>query len=82
MSRIGKAPVEIPDVIPKIDLDQIVVEGVSRDDLKDGPGHYPHTPLPGQPGNSAIPSAKRRARAQERSTRSARPDRPSCRRAA
>lgn len=41
-------------VIPKIGVDQIVVEGVSRGDLKKGPGHYPHTPLPGQPGNSAI----------------------------
>ncbi|MFP5577075.1 MAG: class E sortase [Acidimicrobiia bacterium] len=40
--------------IPKIGVDQIVVEGVGRDDLKKGPGHYPHTPLPGQPGNSAI----------------------------
>lgn len=41
-------------VIPKIGVDQIVVEGVSRDALKKGPGHYPHTPLPGQPGNAAI----------------------------
>lgn len=41
-------------VIPKIGVDQIVVEGVSRDDLKKGPGHYPQTPMPGQPGNSAI----------------------------
>jgi sortase A len=40
--------------IPKIGVDQIVVEGVSRDDLKKGPGHYPNTPLPGQPGNAAI----------------------------
>ena len=40
--------------IPKIGVDQIVVEGVSRDDLKKGPGHYPTTPLPGQPGNAAI----------------------------
>lgn len=41
-------------VIPKIGVDEIVVEGVSRDDLKKGPGHYPQTPMPGQPGNSAI----------------------------
>jgi sortase A len=41
-------------VIPKIGVDEFVVEGVSRDDLKKGPGHYPHTPLPGQPGNAAI----------------------------
>jgi sortase A len=41
-------------VIPRIDVDKIVVHGVSRDDLKRGPGHYPGTPLPGQPGNAAI----------------------------
>ncbi|MEN8040712.1 MAG: sortase [Actinomycetota bacterium] len=31
-----------------------VVEGVSRADLKNGAGHMPSTPLPGQPGNSVI----------------------------
>lgn len=41
-------------VIPAIGVDKIVVEGVGREDLKKGPGHYPGTPLPGQPGNSAI----------------------------
>lgn len=41
-------------LIPKIGVDKIVVEGISRDDLKKGPGHYPGTPLPGQPGNAAI----------------------------
>ncbi|HEU5084124.1 MAG TPA: class E sortase [Acidimicrobiales bacterium] len=41
-------------VIPKIGVDKIVVHGISRDDLKKGPGHYPGTPLPGQPGNAAI----------------------------
>jgi sortase A len=40
--------------IPKIGLDEIVVEGVGRDDLRKGPGHYPATPLPGQRGNAAI----------------------------
>jgi sortase A len=40
--------------IPRIKLDKIVVEGVALDDLKRGPGHYPGTPLPGQPGNAAI----------------------------
>jgi sortase A len=54
-------PIQPPDidavariVIPKIDADYIVVEGVSLDNLRDGPGHYPSTPLPGQLGNSAI----------------------------
>jgi sortase A len=40
--------------IPKIGVDKIVVEGVTLDDLKRGPGHYADTPLPGQPGNAAI----------------------------
>jgi len=54
-------PLEPPDsgavahiVIPKIDVDKYVVEGVSLDDLRNGPGHYPSTPFPGQAGNSAI----------------------------
>jgi sortase A len=40
--------------IPRIDKDLIVVPGVSLDDLKKGPGHYPETPLPGQLGNASI----------------------------
>ena len=40
--------------IAKIGVDTIVVNGVTRDDLRKGPGHYPDTPLPGQEGNSAI----------------------------
>jgi sortase A len=40
--------------IERIGLRQFIVAGVSKEDLKKGPGHYPTTPLPGQPGNSAI----------------------------
>ena len=40
--------------IPKIGVDQYVVEGVNVDDLRKGPGHYPSTQLPGHEGNSAI----------------------------
>jgi sortase A len=40
--------------IDAIGLDWTFVEGVSVADLKEGPGHYPDTPLPGQAGNSAI----------------------------
>jgi sortase A len=40
--------------IPAIGVDVVTVEGVSLDDLKRGPGHYPGTPLPGQFGNAAI----------------------------
>jgi sortase A len=41
-------------VIPRIHLDVFVVQGVSDDDLRLGPGHYPGTVLPGQAGNAAI----------------------------
>jgi len=40
--------------IPRIGLDEIVVEGTSVDDLRKGPGHYAWTPMPGQPGNVSI----------------------------
>lgn len=40
--------------INKIGLDTIVVNGIARDDLRNGPGHYPSSTLPGQKGNSAI----------------------------
>jgi sortase A len=41
-------------VIPKIGLDAVVIEGTSLDVLAKGPGHYPASPLPGEPGNVAI----------------------------
>jgi len=40
--------------IPKIGVDKVVIEGTSAADLRQGPGHYPGTPLPGENGNSAI----------------------------
>jgi sortase A len=41
--------------IPKIQLDsKVVVEGVSRDDLRKGPGHVPSTVLPGQDGTFGV----------------------------
>ncbi len=40
--------------IPAIGLDKVVVSGVFSDDLKQGPGHYPATPLPGEVGNAGI----------------------------
>lgn len=46
-------PVGIID-IPKIGLQSVIVEGVSKADLKKGPGHYPGTALPGQAGNAGI----------------------------
>jgi sortase A len=40
--------------IPKIGLNDAIVEGVGEGELEQGPGHYPGTPLPGQSGNVAI----------------------------
>ncbi|MEZ0074731.1 class E sortase [Planotetraspora sp. GP83] len=40
--------------IPKLDRKWAVVEGVTWDDLRKGPGHYPGTAQPGQVGNMAI----------------------------
>ena len=49
----GKASLSAEDlltrvVIPKISLDAIVVEGASRRDLSDGPGHMKKTAQPGE----------------------------------
>ncbi|TMK71258.1 MAG: class E sortase [Actinobacteria bacterium] len=41
-------------VIPSIGVDIVVVQGTSTGDLTQGPGHYPQTPFPGQPGTAAI----------------------------
>ena len=40
--------------IPAIGVDEYVVEGTDVDSLRKGPGHYPETPLPGEPGTAAI----------------------------
>lgn len=40
--------------IPTIGSDFVFVQGVELRLLQDGPGHFPQTPLPGQPGNAAI----------------------------
>ncbi len=41
-------------LIPAIGVDKTYVQGVGRDDLRKGPGHYPQSPFPGQAGNAAI----------------------------
>jgi sortase A len=40
--------------IPSIGVDEYVVEGTDLESLRKGPGHYPETPLPGEPGTAAI----------------------------
>src|ERR1041385_9066582 len=41
-------------IIPKIGLDEIVLEGIDDEAMNGGPGHYPGSPLPGGAGNSII----------------------------
>ncbi len=41
-------------VIPKADVDWIVVEGVTPEDLRRGPGHIQGSAVPGQVGNAVI----------------------------
>ncbi len=41
-------------VVPKINVDSIVVEGVSRRELSAGPGHMKQTAIPGEIGNAVI----------------------------
>jgi LPXTG-site transpeptidase (sortase) family protein len=41
-------------VIPRLDLDEIVLEGVENEELNAGPGHLTGTAYPGEPGNSII----------------------------
>ena len=41
-------------VIPKIGLDEIVLEGVDDNSMNGGPGHFPGSPFPGEPGNAII----------------------------
>jgi LPXTG-site transpeptidase (sortase) family protein len=41
-------------LIPSIDLDEIVMEGVGPIELNGGPGHFPGSVLPGEAGNSIL----------------------------
>lgn len=49
---IGSAVTRI--TIPKLGVETVVVEGTSDEALAAGAGHYPQSPLPGDPGNVAI----------------------------
>lgn len=40
--------------IPVIGIDQVIVAGTQTQDLRQGPGHYAGTPLPGQAGNVGV----------------------------
>jgi sortase A len=41
-------------VIPKIDVESVLIEGTGARDLREGPGHWPETPLPGWGGNFVV----------------------------
>jgi sortase A len=41
-------------LIPDIGVDFYILEGVDLRYLESGPGHFPNTPMPGQPGNAAL----------------------------
>lgn len=41
-------------LIPRLSLDEIVIEGVDDYSLNAGPGHLPGSAYPGEPGNSVI----------------------------
>lgn len=41
-------------VIPRIGLDEIVLEGVGNEQLNAGPGHVPGSAMPGDAGNAII----------------------------
>lgn len=41
-------------IIPRMDVDTLVVEGINGRALAAGAGHYRNTPLPGEPGNVGI----------------------------
>lgn len=57
----GAAPVPVARgvpvarlLIPRLRLDEIVIEGVDDYSLNAGPGHLPGSAFPGEPGNSVI----------------------------
>lgn len=57
MSAVGSVAEGAPIArlwIPRIRLDEIVVEGVADDDLNAGPGHLPGSAVPGSTGNAII----------------------------
>lgn len=52
LPELGQASGRI--FIPALGVEKTIVHGIARDDLRLGPGHYPKTAWPGQPGNTAI----------------------------
>jgi sortase A len=51
-AEVGSAVAKL--IIPDIGLDVIVTSGARTEDLRNGPGHFRETPMPGRLGNAAI----------------------------
>ena len=41
-------------VIPSIGMNVVMIEGTGTGDLREGPGHWPETPFPGEGGNFVV----------------------------
>ncbi|WP_436837231.1 class E sortase [Micromonospora matsumotoense] len=59
------APVEGKPIaglyIPSLDKNWVVVEGVTQEDIRYAPGHYPKSALPGEVGNFSVAGHRNRA---------------------
>ncbi len=53
-TKVGDAKPLTRIIIPKLKVDTVIVQGTSQKALATGAGHYPETPLPGEPGNVGI----------------------------
>ncbi|EEP72610.1 sortase [Micromonospora sp. ATCC 39149] len=47
--------------IPKLDKSWVVVEGVTQQDIRYAPGHYPDSAMPGEVGNFSVAGHRNRA---------------------
>ncbi|MBM7083217.1 class E sortase [Micromonospora sp. WMMD734] len=47
--------------IPSLDKNWVVVEGVTQEDIRYAPGHYPKSALPGEVGNFSVAGHRNRA---------------------
>lgn len=41
-------------LIPRIEAEAVLIHGTTGKDLREGPGHWPETPVPGQGGNFVV----------------------------
>jgi LPXTG-site transpeptidase (sortase) family protein len=50
--RVGEPVAKL--VIPRLDLERVILEGTERSVLRKAPAHVPGSPLPGEEGNAVI----------------------------